>query len=60
VLQPNDFADLDALAHRLLRFGRRYEHIAKPLEWKFTRRDLDQVLERIDQATEALTTLQAA
>jgi hypothetical protein len=60
VLQPNDFADLDTVAHRLLRFGRRYEHIAKPFEWKFTRRDLDQVLERIDQATEALTTLQAA
>jgi hypothetical protein len=60
VLQPNDFADLDALAHRLLQFGRRYEHIAKPFEWKFTRRDLDQILERIDQATEALTTLQAA
>jgi hypothetical protein len=60
VLQPNDFANLDAVAQSLLGFGRRYEQIAKPFEWKFTRRDLDRVLERIDQAGAAITTLQAA
>ena len=49
VLQPNDFADLGALQHALLAFGRRYEQIAKPFEWKFTRRDLDTLLNQIEQ-----------
>jgi hypothetical protein len=60
VLQPNDFADLDTVEQALLGFGRRYEQIAKPFEWKFTRRDLDRVLDTIDQSTETPATLQAA
>ena len=32
---PNDFADLDALQAHLLAFGRRYEQIAAPFQWKF-------------------------
>jgi DDE superfamily endonuclease len=48
VLQPNDFANLDAVEHALLGFGRRYEQIAQPFEWKFTRRDLERVLNRLD------------
>jgi hypothetical protein len=60
VLQPNNFADLDAVEQALLGFGRRYEQIAKPFEWKFTRRDLDRVLDTIDQSTETPATLQAA
>ncbi len=44
-LQPNNFADLDQLEPHLLAFGRRYEQIAQPFEWKFTRRDLDRVLD---------------
>jgi len=47
VLTPNDFADLDALAERLLAFQERYEQVAKPFAWKFTRRDLDRLLERL-------------
>ena len=47
-LQPNDFANLDAVEHALLGFGRRYEQIAQPFEWKFTRRDLERVLNRLD------------
>ncbi|MCA1678776.1 MAG: IS630 family transposase [Actinobacteria bacterium] len=50
-LEPNDFADLDALERHLLAFGRRYEQIAKPFEWKFTRRDLERQLARLDDAT---------
>jgi DDE superfamily endonuclease len=46
VLTPNDFADLDTLEQRLLAFGRRYEQIAEPFEWKFTRQDLDRLLAR--------------
>ena len=40
VLTPNDFADLDTLEQQLLAFGRRYEQIAAPFQWKFTRADL--------------------
>jgi acyl-CoA synthetase (AMP-forming)/AMP-acid ligase II len=59
-LRPNNFADLDELEHHLLAFGRRYEQIAKPFEWKFTRHDLDRVLDRLDQPPQALPTQQVA
>jgi DDE superfamily endonuclease len=46
-LTPNDFASLDALAHRLLTFGEHHRQIARPFEWTFTRADLDSVLAKI-------------
>ena len=49
VLTPNDFADLDTLERTLLAFGRRYEQIATPFEWKFTRADLDRLTNRLDR-----------
>ena len=49
MLTPNNFADLDTLERTLLAFGRRYEQIARPFEWKFTRKDLQNVLDRLDQ-----------
>jgi hypothetical protein len=48
LLTPNDFPDLDTLKQSLLAFGRRYEQIAAPFEWKFTRHDLDQLLDRLN------------
>lgn len=48
VLTPNDFPDLDTLEQRLLAFGRRYEQIAAPFQWKFTRANLDQLAQRLD------------
>ena len=51
VVTPNDFADLDALEHHLLAFGRRYEQIAAPFQWKFTRVDLHQLLTKTGTAT---------
>jgi hypothetical protein len=48
VLTPNDFPDLETLAQQLLAFGRRYEQIATPFEWKFTRADLNQLAHRLD------------
>jgi hypothetical protein len=48
VLTPNDFPDLDTLEQHLLAFGRRYEQIAQPFEWKFTRTDLDRLAQRLD------------
>jgi len=47
-LQPNNFPDLDTLEQHLLAFGRRYEQIARPFEWKFTRPDLDALLAKLD------------
>jgi hypothetical protein len=55
VVTPNDFPDLDTLEQQLLAFGRRYEQIAQPFEWKFTRADLDRLAERL-----ALPAAQAA
>lgn len=49
VLTPNDFPDLDTLQQQLLTFGRRYEQIAAPFQWKFTRADLDRLAQRVGQ-----------
>ncbi len=49
VLTPNDFPDLDTLQQHLLAFGRRYEQIAAPFEWKFTRADLDRLADRLER-----------
>ena len=48
LLTPNDFPDLDTLEQQLLAFGRRYEQIATPFEWKFTRADLDRLAQRLE------------
>lgn len=54
VLQPNNFPDLDTLERALLAFGRHYEQIAQPFEWKFTRKDLQALLDRLEQPTPQL------
>ncbi len=41
------FRDLGEVERRLFDFERRYEQAAKPFEWKFTRRDLAQLLRRL-------------
>ena len=50
VLTPNDFPSLSALSQRLYDFERHYERKARPFKWKFTRRDLDALLERLGKA----------
>ena len=47
VLTPNDFPSLAAVEERLLAFQAHYETIAHPFEWKFTRRDLTKLLNKI-------------
>ena len=49
VLTPNDFPDLNSVAERLLNFQYYWEDKAKakPFEWKFTRKDLAQLLAKI-------------
>ncbi|HWD08183.1 MAG TPA: IS630 family transposase [Actinomycetota bacterium] len=48
VIRPADFADLDVLADRLLRFQERYNQTAHPFDWRFTRSNLAEMLERLD------------
>ena len=47
VLTPAAAASLDELAARILAFQVRYEVLARPFEWKFTRADLTKLLERL-------------
>ena len=47
VLTPNDFHDLAEVADRLRRFETHFETLAQPFEWKFTRRDLAKLLDRL-------------
>ena len=53
-LTPNDFASLGDLEDRLLGFARRYEAVAQPFEWKFTRRDLRRLLRKLHERERAL------
>ena len=47
VLTPADAASLEELAARILAFQARYEVLAQPFEWKFTRTELAQLLQRL-------------
>ena len=47
VIRPGDFADLDALADRLMAFQDRYNAAAEPFDWHYTRKSLDRLLERL-------------
>ena len=48
VVKPADFADLAVLADRLGRFEHRYNETARPFDWRFTRGDLTDMLQRLD------------
>jgi hypothetical protein len=58
-LTPNDFRSLQALEEHLLSFQCYYEQIAKPFEWRFTRRDLHALLNKIQTAWAASAPLAA-
>jgi hypothetical protein len=47
-LTPNDFRSLTDVEDRLLRFQVHYEAVAQPFQWKFTRRDLDALLAKLN------------
>ena len=47
VVTPNDFFDLDQITDRLAAFEDRYNELAEPFDWRFTRDDLARLLERI-------------
>jgi DDE superfamily endonuclease/Homeodomain-like domain len=60
VVNPRDFADLDALARRLVAFEERYNADARPFDWTFTRADLIELCRRIDAHQPTASPLLAA
>jgi hypothetical protein len=48
VLAPNDFPDTATLARTLNEIEHRYNEIAQPFDWNFTRADLAALLDRLD------------
>jgi hypothetical protein len=42
------FTDLGQIRDRLTAFQARYNAVARPFSWKFTRSDLNTLLDRID------------
>ncbi len=59
VLTPNDFPSLAAVEERLLAFQDYYEAIAKPFAWRFTRRDLAALLNKLRPAPDPMFRLAA-
>jgi hypothetical protein len=53
VLTPNDFASLADLEHQLLAFQHRYQTMAKPFDWTFTRADLQDLLAKLTRVSDA-------
>jgi hypothetical protein len=47
VLTPCEFNSLSEVQDRLLHFQERYQEVARPFEWKFTRNDLERLCSRL-------------
>ena len=47
IVKPQNFPNLKVLAQRLLAFQDRYNLSAEPFKWRYTRRHLDRLLERL-------------
>jgi hypothetical protein len=48
-LNPRHFRDLDELAARVIAFQDDWQQTAKPIDWRYTRRDLNDLLQRLNQ-----------
>jgi transposase len=59
-ISPVDFADLDALAERVLAFQDRYNRAATPFDWTFNRTDLRALLNRFGPAKQSIALPTAA
>lgn len=53
VLTPADAASLAQLEANIIAFEAGYQEMAKPFEWKFTRADLDELLDRLSSLPRA-------
>jgi transposase len=58
VVSPNDFTDLAEVEQRLAEFEQRYNQTAQPFDWKFTRDDLHDLLDRISQHEQQQTIIE--
>ena len=58
-LTPNDFPSLAALKKRILAFQQHYQGIVKPFKWKFTRKDLNRLMCKINNNSHDLYRLAA-
>jgi len=47
LLTPDNFASLDELAEQITAFETRYNHAARPFDWRFTNDDLNRLLNRL-------------
>jgi len=52
VLDPNDFQSIAEIARALNDFEHRYNEIAEPFAWNFTRQDLAELMDRIAERDE--------
>ena len=52
-LTPNDFPSLAALKERVLGFQQYYQGIAKPFDWKFTCKDLNRLLCKVNKPADS-------
>lgn len=59
VVTPNDFYDLADVQDRLEAFQDRYNFVARPFNWKYTTKDLDALLARINAHDPSPSTLAA-
>jgi hypothetical protein len=53
-LNPNDFSTVAALKSDLIRFQQRCEKSARPFEWTYTRRDLHDLLAKLNAKSDRL------
>lgn len=53
VLSPNNFESVSDLKRTLLAFQERYQKAAKPFQWKFTKRDLRNLLSKLSAKDKA-------
>ena len=49
MLEPNDFANVADVARTLNAFERRWNEVAEPFEWNFTRDDLAALMQRLTE-----------
>lgn len=50
-ISPADFVDLNDLAERVLAFQDRYNETASPFDWRYTRADLNEFVNRLNDRT---------
>jgi hypothetical protein len=48
-LTPRHFASLQELDERIMGFQADWQEVAKPIDWRYTRRDLNDLLQRLKQ-----------